>query len=138
MTLYIEAMIFCYSFYDEKAMEFLEEYIETNLQKKDRTKFICECIHNLKTYTYSEDDGSIIDKDNLLNYLLKKYTEDNLFYDLTSKKVTKIIQELRDIEIIEEIFYYPISLKELISFYYIGFLYHNKYNIIKYLLKWLE
>jgi hypothetical protein len=115
--------------------------METNLKEKDekqRRQFIGQCIYNLKTYEYSEGDNTIIDKDNLLKYLLKTHSKDEIFYDLTSKKATNIIKEIRDIEIIEEMFYYPVTLEELVSFYYIGFLYHNKYNIIKYLLQWVE
>jgi hypothetical protein len=114
--------------------------METNLQNKnehERRKFIIECMFALKQYTYSDDDESIIDKNNLLNYLLKHYSKEYLFTDLNSKKVANIIKELRDIEMIEDMFYYPVTLEEIIVFYYIGFLYHNKYNIIKYLSRWL-
>lgn len=134
-------MIFCNNFYDDAIKEFLHEFIITNLQKKDKEsqyKFMLECIYNLRCYTYSDDDGSIIDKSNLFNYLIKDYSEEILFKQLNSKKVTEIIREIRDIEMIEELFYYPVTLKELIEFYYIGFLYHNKYNIIKYLLNIFE
>ncbi len=130
--------MFSYPFYDHSISNFIEEYVETNLKTKDKVGFITKCVNDLTYSDYSENDESIIDKHNLQNYLLIHYSSETIFKDLDGKKVAKIIKELEEIEFIEEMIYYPLTLEDILSFYYIAYLHHNKNTIIKYLLSYLE
>lgn len=132
-----QTIMFCHSFYDLSIQCFIDEFIETNLKLKNKEKFIMDCIYDLNEYTYSENDNRIIDKYNLVRYMTSHYSPEEIFQHMDGKKAAEVIRELNEIEFIEEMIYYPINLEELLCLYYIGYIHHNKNNIIKYLLKWI-
>ena len=128
-------MIFCNSFYDSSIKNFIDEFMEEGLQTKTREEFVLQCIHDLNSYTYSENDYRITDKYNLLRHMLKYHTPEKIFHSMDGKNAAEVIQELNDIDFIEEMITDQINLEDMICFYYIAFLHHNKKNIIRYLLR---
>lgn len=127
-------MIFCEPLYDNYICDFIDEFVETSLKNKNKEEFIYECIYDLKHYTHSENDYTIIDKYNLLRYMLKNYTPEQIFKSLNGKKAAKILKEFSEIEFMEEMITDHITLEDMLCLYYIAYIHHNKDKIIKYLL----
>lgn len=130
-------MIFCNSFYDQSIQDFMDDFIEKGLQTKSRKEFILQCIYDLDHYTYSENDHKITDKYNLLRHMLKYHTPEKIFHSMNGKNAAEVFREFNEIDFIEEMLTDSINLEDMVCFYYIAFLHHNKKSIIRYLLRWI-
>jgi hypothetical protein len=127
----------CNQFYDYNIANFIHEFVETNLTGDN--VFIYKCIYDLNKFDYSEYDGRITDCRQMVNYMLKHYTPEQIFSKMNGKQASEAIKVFKKIEFIDDMMNdYQLTLEDMIMFYYMAYLHVNKKRIIMYLKGFLK
>jgi hypothetical protein len=115
--------------------------MDDNLKGKnlnESKQFVLSCLKDIIDYDYSENDYKIVDMYNLKRYMLRHYSEEEIFKAMNGRQAAEAIEYFKDVEYIDDMTSDKITLDEMLAFYYMAHLYYNKKKIIKILIGYLQ
>jgi hypothetical protein len=131
----------CNPFYDQCVYDCIDQYMDDNLKGKnlnESKQFVLSCLKDIIDYDYSENDYKIVDMYNLKRYMLRHYSEEEIFKAMNGRQAAEAIEYFKDVEYIDDMTSDKITLDEMLAFYYMAHLYYNKKKIIKILIGYLQ